>query len=113
MILELALAVTNHLTEGDFNEVHPNIKLREGEYFVTAFQNSEYNTSFGVGYTFRSGDLFLDTAVVTGYEYADVLPMIRGGYDTGSTRFWVAPSITPEGDVFGILGVEVYVTFGD
>jgi len=117
MMLELAFAVSNHMTEGDFNEQHLNLKLREGNYFATAYHNSEDSLSLGVGYTFgaiNSSGLFLDAAVVSGYDYGPVLPMIRGGYDTGkNVRFWAAPSVTPEGDVFGIIGLEVYITVGD
>jgi len=85
MILELAFAVSNHITEGDFNEQHLNLKLREGNYFATAYHNSEDRSSFGVGYTFGAVDrssLFLAAAIVSGSDYRPVLPMVRGGYDT-------------------------------
>ena len=116
MILELAFAVSNHMTEGDFNEQHLNLKLRGGNYFATAYHNSEDNLSLGVGYTFgaiNDSGLFLDAAIVSGYKYGPVLPMIRGGYDTGNLRLWAAPSVTPEGEVFGIIGAEIYITWGE
>jgi hypothetical protein len=113
MILELAFAVSNHLTEGNFNEEHLVARLSEGNYFGTVYHNSEDSVSFGLGYKIESNGFFGEAALVTGYEYAPVVPMLRAGYGTGNVRLWAAPSVTPEGDVFGIIGAEIYVTFGD
>ena len=113
MILELAVAASNHLTDGDFNEVHLAARLSEGNFFGTVYHNSEDAVSFGVGYKVVSQGWFAEGALVTGYEYGPVLPMLRAGYEWNNVRFWVAPSVKPESKAFPIIGAEIYMTFGD
>lgn len=110
MLIEWALALTLHATEGNFNDIHPTVRIYpiEQPLFVTAFFNSESAVSVGVGYTFRSDHWFADAGLLTGYDYAPVLPMVRMGYEWDNVRAWVAPSMTPEGEVFPIFGVDVY-----
>ena len=118
MALEISIAATNHTIPGDFNEVHLTARQDFGNAFVTAFHNSEDALSLGVGYTFEREltprlDGFCDLALVTGYEYASVLPMARCGVEVyGRSRLWIAPAATPEGDIGAVFGAELILLPG-
>lgn len=113
MIIELVMAASHHFAPGNWNEVHPAIRISDGPVFGVAYHNSEDNLSLGLGYKAEAGPMFFEAAVVTGYEAFPVVPMLRAGVDTGRVRAWVAPSMTPDGDPFLLTGAEIYFTIGD
>ena len=113
MILELAVAASNHITDGDYNERHLSARLSEGNFFGAVYNNSEDTVSFAVGYKKVFQNWFVEGALVTGYRYGPVIPMLRAGYEFKNLRFWVAPSLNPNDEPFPIIGAEIYMTFGD
>ena len=116
MLLELAFAATHHAMPGDFNERHLEARLSfENGAFATAYHNSEDELSLGVGYrvehTLSQGvNLFGEAALVTGYDYAPVLPMLRGGIEI-KDRFeiWIAPTADTEGNLGELYGVRAVI----
>lgn len=112
--LEISVAATTHALPGDFNERHLTVSQPlGGGVFATAFHNSEDRLSLGLGKRFStelsgSVDGFCDLALVTGYDYAAVLPFARCGFEVyDKSRLWVAPAATPEGEIGVVFGLEL------
>lgn len=106
-----ALAFSSHLgMAGDYNEVHPHVRFIEDEYIAGAYTNSVDNISIYAGRRFEMGsNIGIEIAAVTGYEFEyPVTPYVRGTYDLGNVRGFVAPTgeewngETNIGLVFGI-----------
>jgi hypothetical protein len=100
MDVALSIALSLHLGfEGDYNSIHPHIRLQEQNYIAGAYYNSESNVSPYVGYRFEHNDFGLEIGAVGNYSHADVAPYVRGTYK----QFFVAPGVESEniGIVFG------------
>lgn len=112
-MIEIFLALSQHFLPGDWNETHPGIRYEEAPFVALAYHNSEGDISLGAGLVGRieltdAIDLFGEIGLVTGYEYADVVPMARVGLEIGDrTRLFAAPAATAFGDIGAVVGVEI------
>ena len=110
MDLIWAIAISSHIgLTGEYNTVHPHIRLYEDGGIAGAYYNSMDRMSLYAGHRLESGNAGLELALVTGYdEVAPIVPYIRGTYDLGNTRAYAAPTTevwngeTNLGVVFGI-----------
>ena len=109
-MLSTCLAFSLHLMQGDFNAVHPCIRYEHGGWAVGAFLNSEWRLSLVAGHEWQSGPWWIEAGIATGYS-APIVPVLRGGYDLGTARLFVAPAATADLEPGLVLGVEF--TFGD
>jgi len=102
--MEFLLALTLHLSAGDFNAIHPHIRYSDGQYIMGAYYNSIENVSLYAG--FRNGDKYwIEYGAVTGYKYA-VVPMVRAGVRiTDNINLFAAPHHDDHG-FSGLIGVE-------
>lgn len=101
-----SLALSLHLgMEGDYNAIHPHIRIQETNYIAGLYYNSESNISPYVGYRIEYNDFGLELGAVGNYSDADVMPYVRATYK----QFFVAPGI--ENDNIGIVfGIELPLT---
>ena len=110
MNLIWALAISTHLgMEGDYNSIHPHVRIEDGGAIAGAYYNSMDRISLYAGHRLESGNAGLEFALVTGYdEWMPVAPYIRGTYDLGNVRAFESPTgevwngETNIGVVFGI-----------
>lgn len=107
--LSLGMALSQHMLPGDWNERHPYVRYETPKGWAAgAFRNSEGDLSLTGGRVFRNDDgWFLDMGLATGYEAAPVVPFVRGGYEKGPARVFVAPAATKNGDIGGLFGLEI------
>jgi hypothetical protein len=110
-MLSACLALSLHILPGDWNSVHPCLRYERDGWVVGAFLNSEERLSLSVGREWTSGPWWAQAGLATGYSAAPVVPMVRGGYDFGPARAFVAPAATVDGDLGIVLGLEI--NFGD
>jgi hypothetical protein len=105
--LALCIAVSAHISlPGEWNEVHPCVRLQDDAFIAGVFLNSEDRVSAYAGFGLRSGDLFAEVGAVTGYSGADVLPFLRVGLEADNgARFFIAPAYA-NGEVGVVLGAE-------
>ena len=117
MIREVALAFSHHFAEGHFTEQHLSFRIERENVFATAYENSEGRWSLGVGVVGRvplTGrvDLFGEAALVTGYDFAPVVPMVRAGVEIDERyRLWGAPSMTTDWKPTGLVGFSIFKRF--
>lgn len=88
-MIELILAATIHYLPGDWNERHPGIRYERAPFMAAAFHNSEGDLSLAAGLVGRHEiapgvNLFGELAIVTGYEAAPIVPMVRAGLEAGA-----------------------------
>lgn len=110
MDLIWALAISTHLgMEGDYNSIHPHVRILEDGGIAGAYYNSMERVSLYAGHRLEFGNAGVEFALITGYdEIAPIAPYIRGTYDLGNVRGFVAPTgeewdgETNIGIVFGI-----------
>ena len=110
MDLIWALAISTHLgMEGDYNSIHPHVRFVEDGAIAGAYYNSMERVSLYAGHRLEFGNAGVEFALVTGYdEFMPIAPYIRGTYDLGNVRGFVAPTGeewdggTNIGVVFGI-----------
>jgi len=98
-----SIALSLHLGfEGDYNAIHPHLRLQEQQYFAGLYYNSESNLSPYVGYRFEHNDFGLELGAVGNYSDAPVMPYARGTYK----NLFITPGI--EGDNIGIVfGIDI------
>ena len=71
--LSLMLALSMHVgLEGNYNSIHPHARCQQDALISGVYYNSEDNISAYVGLEHNGFELGL----VTGYTYADVVPMM-------------------------------------
>lgn len=102
------LALSLHLGfEGDYNSIHPQIRVQENNFIAGAYYNSEYNTSFYGGFLIERGRWNYEIGAVTGYNRS-VYPFFRSTYDLDDNILgYIAPAA--EGDSIGlVLGIEFW-----
>jgi Na+/H+ antiporter NhaB len=98
MNLVYGIALTAHLAmSGEYNDIHPYVKLENDNYFVGAYYNSESRTSFFMGYEIGlEKETALELGIATGYNYP-VVPMARFFYND----FFIMPAA--EGKNLGLV----------
>ena len=101
-----SIALSLHLGfEGDYNSIHPHIRLQEQQYVAGVYYNSESNLSPYVGYRFEHNEFGLELGAVGNYSTAPVMPYVRGTYK----NLFIAPGV--EGDNIGIVfGIDIPLT---
>lgn len=115
MDLLWAIALSSHLgLEGDYNSIHPHVRLFEDGYIAGAYYNSEERVSAYAGYRLEPVDQAgIEIGLVTGYPaFGTVAPYARGTYDVGNTRFFVAPVFETRNNKTNIgvvLGIEFQI----
>lgn len=110
MELSFAIAVTAHLgLAGDYNAIHPHVRLSHDNFIAGAYLNSESRVSVYAGLRGDRGPWFIEGGVVTGYTGADVAPYARIGYDFERVTLFAAPAYEyePEGQFGLTLGLEL------
>ena len=113
MDIILALATTLHLgLAGDYNEVHPSIQLRADNGLIAGlYHNSEDTLSVYTGYRAEWEKFFIEGGIVAGYEYADIIPYGRVGYDfTDNLSVFAAPAFEVDNNdeltIGAVIGIE-------
>ena len=88
--------------EGDYNTIHPHIQVREQQYVVGVYYNSEKYLSPYAGYRFEYNDYGLEVGAVGNYSSAPVFPYVRGTYK----NFFIAPGVEKE-NLGIVVGLEI------
>ena len=97
--LSLMLAISMHLgLEGDYNAIHPHARCQKDALISGVYYNSEEKVSAYIGLEHEGWEVGL----VTGYTYADVVPMIRYKKD----NWFIAPAIESNGRKGIVIGLE-------
>lgn len=115
MDILLGIALSTHLgLEGNYNEVHPQIRLEHDYAVAGAYYNSESNISMYAGAKYDINDFFIEGGVVTGYSSADIAqPYARVGYSFNDTiNIFAAPAIelyNGENKTGLVVGVEIFL----
>ena len=107
------LALSLHLgLEGDYNSIHPHVRLTQDNYIAGAYYNSIDNLSVYAGKRWEYGDFGLEATVVTGYdEFGIIIPMARATYDLSDNHtIFVAPAGETYNNVSS-LGIVVGLEF--
>ena len=96
MDIILGLALSLHLgLEGDYNEIHPHVQVRDGYFIAGAYYNSENKLSPYLGIR-SEGELgYLEFGIVDGYDAFDApVPFTRIGYTLDdNTSIFVSPAL--------------------
>ena len=109
MDLTFAIAVTAHLgLAGDYNEIHPHVRLEQGYVVAGAYLNSEDKISVYGGLRLEYNSFFAELGVATGYSYNKVVPYGRIGYDFEHVTVFVAPAYEyqPKETLGAVIGLE-------
>ena len=97
--LSLMLALSMHVgLEGNYNSIHPHARCQKDTVISGIYYNSEDNISAYAGLEHNGFELGL----VTGYTYADVVPMLRYKKD----KLFIAPAIEKGGKKGMVIGIE-------
>ena len=93
--LSLLFAISMHVgLEGNYNSFHPHARCQQDALISGVFYNSEDRISTYVGKEFELDKYWkLELGLVTGYTYADVVPMIR--YKAGT--LFISPAFEKTG----------------
>ncbi len=104
----LLLALSLHLnTSVNYNEVHPGLGVECNTWSAGAYKNSIKENSVWAARRFKKDTLFLETGVVTGYDYKgkDVLPFLRAGVDLKYVDLFIVPGVELN-RVIPVLGMQ-------
>ena len=97
--LSLMLAISMHIgLEGDYNNIHPHARCQQDALISGVYYNSEENISAYIGLEHNGWEVGL----VTGYTYADVVPMIRYKKD----NWFITPVVESGGNKGIVIGLE-------
>ena len=89
--------------------MHPCLRYARDGWVAGAFLNSEGRLSVSAGREWASGPWWAQAGLATGYSAAPVVPMVRGGYDFGPARVFVAPAATVKREVGLVIGLEFQI----
>jgi hypothetical protein len=110
MILEaltISLGLSAHIGfDEEYNTFHPHIRYTNEKFITGAYYNSVENLSVYAGYRQEKDNFGFEAAIVTGYNNDSLTPYIRGTYDIGKMRMFIAPGIESK-DIGVVLGVEI------
>ena len=97
--LSLLFAISMHVgLENNYNSFHPHARCQQDALISGVFYNSEERISTYIGLQHEGFELGL----VTGYTYADIIPMIR----YKKNNWFIAPAIEKNGNKGIVLGLE-------
>jgi hypothetical protein len=98
--------------DGDYNNIHPQIRIQNEEVIAGAYYNSEDTLSLYAGMLYEKGNWNHEFGIVSGYSSASVQPFVRSTYDISDTlKGFVAPGIEIRNgeETFGIvIGLEFW-----
>lgn len=112
--LLFSLALSTHIgLADDYNNYHPHVRFFEDEAIAGAYYNSVDNISFYAGARLEFGQAGIELAGVTGYPaFGPVAPYIRGTYDIGNGRLFIAPAYEENGEAVNVglvAGIEFLI----
>lgn len=111
MNLTFALAASVHFAAGEFNDLHPGVRLEfDGGAAVSAYLNSQDRLSLAVSHVWEDGPFWAEASLVTGYERMRIAPLVRFGIQRENTRLFVLPFPERGGGLGLVMGIEI--TFG-
>ena len=84
--------------EGDYNAIHPHARCQKDALISGVYYNSEEKVSAYIGLEHEGWEVGL----VTGYTYADVVPMIR----YKKNNWFITPAIESNGSKGIVIGLE-------
>ena len=97
--LSLLFAISMHVgLEGNYNSFHPHARCQQDALISGVFYNSEERFSTYVGMQHEGFEIGL----VTGYTYADIVPMIR----YKKNNWFITPAIEKGGNKGLVIGLE-------
>lgn len=112
IILSLGLSIHGGM-QGDYNSVHPHVRFLDDGAIAGAYYNSMDRVSVYAGHRVESGAAGLELALVTGYdEIAPIAPYVRGTYDLGNVRGFVAPTAEEwngDANMGVVFGIELFL----
>ena len=109
-----SLALTAHVGLADsYNNVHPHVRYIEDGAIAGAYYNSVDKLSVYVGHRIDITDnIGVEFAGVTGYPaFGPIAPYIRGTYDYGPVRAFVAPAYETWHDDSVNVGIVTGIEF--
>lgn len=114
MELLLGLALSTHLNFlGDYNEVHPHIRLESERFAVGSYYNSMDRISLYGGYNYKfDNNIFVEGGIVSGYTElsSSIVPYVRAGMklDNGLSVFATPSAEVIDDDInYGVVvGIE-------
>ena len=110
MILEaltISLGLSTHIGfEGTYNSFHPHLRYTHEKFVTGAYYNSLENLSVYAGARQEINNFGIEAALVTGYNTEVLTPYLRGTYDVGKTRMFIAPGIESK-DIGVVFGLEI------
>lgn len=107
-MLEFCFAISMHFALGDgWNNKHPCARYVADDFTVGAYLNSEDTLSWYISHTLEYEQWFAEVGAVTGYSGADVLPMIRVGYEISDNVSLFASPAYADGKIGSVVGIEV------
>lgn len=106
-MFELCFAISMHIGIGEgWNERHPCARYVADDFTIGAYLNSENTVSAFVSHTFEYDRWMAEVGAVTGYSSADILPMVRLGYEiTDNVLLFTAPAYA-DGRIGYVVGLE-------
>lgn len=107
-MLELCFAISMHFAIGDgWNDKHPCARYVADDFTVGAYLNSEDTLSAYISHTFEYDQWFAEVGAVTGYSGADVLPMVRIGYEINDNISLFASPAYADGRIGVVVGIDL------
>ena len=105
MDITLLIATSLHIGsfEGEYNSIHPHIRLQDDSYISGAYYNSESAISLYAGFEYEiKEDLNVEYGIVSGYSDTDIMPFVRVKYK----NIYLAPGVE-QGELVGfVMGLE-------
>ena len=113
MLLSLCVAASHHFIEGDWNQIHPCFEVQHEQVIAGGYKNSEGNFSAFIGYEFPLTErLNAEVGIVSGYNNADILPMLRATYDLdpeGRSKLFMMPAAVTDTNTGKLIDVGIVV----
>jgi regulatory protein YycH of two-component signal transduction system YycFG len=104
--LTISLGLSTHIGfDEKYNSVHPHLRYTHENFITGTYYNSLENLSVYAGARQEYNNFGIETAIVTGYNNL-ITPYVRGTYDLGKTRIFIAPGIETK-DIGIVLGIEI------
>ena len=107
------IALSMHLgMEGDYNSVHPHVRIQQDRFIAGAYYNSEERISPYAGIQYTFDNVFVEGGIAGGYPaFGTVIPYARVGYRlSDNTNIFVAPGgeVRHGEKIIGaVIGVEI------
>ena len=103
------LAFSLHLgLNGDYNDVHPQIRIEHDRFIAGAYYNSEFALSPYAGVKYDYGDIFVEGGIVGGYSaLGSIIPFARAGYNlSDNSAVFITPGVE-DNNVGVVVGIEI------